>query len=108
VPFGVNHRYDLALDTGDHFLRVQCKTGRLDAGSISFSTRSVRVNGKGVHTRNYRGEIDLFAVYCPPLDRVYAVPVEVAPGCACSLRVEKPANHQQRKIRWAADFELPA
>jgi hypothetical protein len=26
LPHGVNHRYDLVLDQGDEFLRVQCKT----------------------------------------------------------------------------------
>ena len=32
VPFGVNQRYDLVIDAGDRFLRVQCKTGRLRNG----------------------------------------------------------------------------
>jgi PD-(D/E)XK nuclease superfamily protein len=29
LPWGTNHRYDMVLDLGDRFLRVQCKTGRL-------------------------------------------------------------------------------
>ena len=37
VPHGVNHRYDFVLDQGDRFLRIQCKTGRLRNGTISFS-----------------------------------------------------------------------
>jgi hypothetical protein len=108
VPFGVNHRYDLILDLGDTFLRVQCKTGRYRSGSVRFRTHSTRSNRRGVFTRNYDGEIDLFAVYCPDLDRAYAVPVEVASRGECALRVDPTANNQSKKIRWAADFELPA
>ena len=32
TPYGVNHRYDFALDLGDRFLRVQCEPGRLETG----------------------------------------------------------------------------
>lgn len=39
VPWG-SARYDLALDMGDKFIRVQCKTGRLRKGCIVFSTVS--------------------------------------------------------------------
>jgi hypothetical protein len=108
TPFGVNHRYDLVLDVGGRFLRVQCKTGRLRNGSVVFQTRSVRANRMGWYARAYSGEIDLFMVYCRALDRLYAVPVEVAPLGGGRLRVEPAANNQSRGIRWAADFELPA
>jgi PD-(D/E)XK nuclease superfamily protein len=83
-------------------------SGRLRNGSVVLKTRSVRANRMGWYARGYRGEIDLFAVYCPELCRLYAVPVEVAAlGCG-RLRVEPAANNQSRGIRWAADFELPA
>jgi hypothetical protein len=108
TPFGVNHRYDLVLDVDGAFLRVQCKTGRLRNGCVMFRTRSVRTNRNGWFVRAYDGEIDLFAVYCPELDRLYAVPVEVAPHGGGTLRVEPTANNQSLGIRWAADFELPA
>lgn len=96
------------LDTEQGFVRVQCKTGRLSRGCLTFSTRSVRSNQRGSFTKSYAGEIDLFAVHCEALDRVYAVPVEVAPRGECSLRIEPTANNQERKVRWAADFEVPA
>jgi hypothetical protein len=108
TPFGVNQRYDLVLDLDGRFLRVQCKTGRLRNGSVVFHTRSVRANRAGWFARGYEGEIDLFAVYCPELDRLYAVPIEVAPLGGGTLRVAPAANNQSRRIRWAADFELPA
>lgn len=108
MPFGVNHRYDLVLDTDQGFLRVQCKTGKLRKGCVIFSTRSVRANQTGHYFRDYHGEIDMFAVYCEAINRLYAVPIEVAPLGTCSLRVSPTVNNQQQNIRWAADFEVPA
>jgi hypothetical protein len=108
VRHGFNHRYDLVLDAGGRFLRVQCKTGRLRNGCVVFHTRSVRANRSGWFERCYEGEVDLFAVYCAQLHRLYAVPIEVAPRGGGTLRVAPAANNQSRGIRWAADFEVPA
>lgn len=33
LPFSENQRYDLVIDEGDRFVRVQCKTGRLRQGA---------------------------------------------------------------------------
>lgn len=108
TPFGVNQRYDLVLDLGTRFLRVQCKTGRLRNGAVHFSAQSVRSNTKGSVRRPYHGEIDPFAVYCPETGRIYAVPVEDATATFGTLRVDPPANGQAKGVRWAADYELPA
>jgi hypothetical protein len=106
LPHGVNHRYDLVLDQGDEFLRVQCKTGRLRAGRIVFSTKSVRSNTKQVLARSYDGEIDYFAVYCPETNSVYLVAAAGIARGYCALRVEPTANGQSKRINWAADHEL--
>ena len=108
MPFNVNQRYDFVLDMGDHFLRVQCKTGRLRNGAVTFSTESVRSNSREAHRRRYAGEVDWFLVYCPDTERVYAVPIEAASGCAVTLRIAPPENNQGKRIRWAADHVLPA
>jgi hypothetical protein len=108
VPFGVNHRYDFVLDLGNEFLRIQCKTGRLRGGRIIFSTASVRSNTRNAFFRGYTGVADLFMVFCPDTDRLYALPVEEAAKSNCALRVDPTANGQEDGIRWAADYELPA
>lgn len=108
VPFGSNHRYDFALDLEDRFLRVQCKTGRIRRGAVLFNARSVQVNTQRAYTRTYEGQIDLFAVYCPENDRVYAVPAEEATTTVGCLRIDPTANNQAKGVRWAADYELPA
>jgi hypothetical protein len=108
TPFGVNHRYDFVLDMGDRFLRVQCKTGRLRDGAILYNAFSSQSNTRHARTRCYTGEIDLFAVFCPDTGRVYAVPFQDATTAQGTLRIDPPANNQSRRIRWAADYELPA
>ena len=108
LPFGVNQRYDLVLDLGQRLLWVQCKTGRRRGGSIEFPTVSVRSNRAGWFKRDYAGEADLFLVYWPENDRIYAVPVEEAPRSHMYLRVDPPLNGQKRRIRFASDYELPA
>jgi len=108
LPFGVNQRYDLVLENDGKFLKVQCKTGRLREGAIRFSSQSVQSNTSVTRLRNYLGEVDLFAVYCPDNDRVYMIPVADVPLTGMYLRVEKPRNGQRKRVRWAEEYALPA
>jgi hypothetical protein len=108
VPFGVNQRYDLALDLGGRFVRAQCKTGRLRGGVVMFSTKSVQSNSRRSVARDYNGDADVFLVNCPGTRRLYCVPVEEAPITYMYLRVEPTLNGQKSRVRWASDYELPA
>jgi hypothetical protein len=60
----------------------------------------------GFYSRGYVGEADLFLVFCPETDRIYAVPVQDAGKTGGSLRVDPTANKQMKKIVWAVDYEL--
>ena len=40
LPFGENTRYDLVIENGTSFARVQCKTGRLRSGAVRFAACS--------------------------------------------------------------------
>ena len=111
MPFGENVRYDLVIDHDDSFARVQCKTGRLRNGVIRFNTCSYTYHhpnnrGTRVYKHDYRGQADLFGIYCPETDGVYLVPVDDVGINAGSLRVEPTKNRQVKKIRWARDFEV--
>jgi PD-(D/E)XK endonuclease len=109
VPYGTNHRYDLVIDTGTRFLRAQCKTGRLRQGVIKFNTASTRANTLRAYTKPYNsGQIELFLIYCPETERVYALDVDEATSSQGALRVDPTANGQAKRIRWVADHELPA
>jgi hypothetical protein len=109
IPYGTNHRYDIVIDVGGRFLRAQCKTGRLRKGTIIFATASTRANTLRAYTKPYDADqIDLFLIYCPETDRVYALDVGEAAASHGALRVDPAANGQAKRIRWAADHELPA
>lgn len=107
LPFGNGRRYDMVVDTGSEFLRVQCKTGRLRAGAILFSTASSHYHRNGGARRGYRDAADMFGVYCPATGKVYLVPVGDVGEREASLRIEPARNNQAAGIRMAADYELP-
>lgn len=101
--FGDNARYDIIVDIGDELLRVQCKTGRIRNGRVSFNTSSVSPFTN--KQNNYLGQIDLFAIYCPDNDKCYGVPpthVGISKGY---LRIEEPKKRNP-KIVWAETYEL--
>ena len=74
---------------------------------MRFKTRSVRTNTKGSVFRGYEGQIDLFLVFCPETEKVYAVPIEEALDSGLFLRVTPTRNNQAQGIRWASEYELP-
>ena len=111
VPFGENTRYDLVIDDGERFIKVQCKTGRIRNGAVWFSTCSSSYHhpsnrGTKFYQHSYKGEVDVFGVYCPQNDRVYVVPAETVGERACALRIAPTRNNQSKKVRWASEFEL--
>jgi PD-(D/E)XK endonuclease len=108
VPLGVNQRYDLVLDTGDGFVRAQCKTGRLRDGCVVFRTASVQSNTRRSRVRDYAGGADVFLVYSPETRAVYVVPVAEASRSQMLLRVDRSRNAQAQGVHWATDYELPA
>ena len=113
IPFGENQRYDLLIDSGGEYIRVQCKTGRLRSGAIRFNCCSVTYHHptrkkSSQYRQDYKEAADVFGVYCPDTDRVYIVPVTEVGTNAAALRVEPTKNSQRKRVRWAADFELNA
>jgi hypothetical protein len=72
-----------------------------------FATKSTRVNSQRCFARGYRGEIDLFMVYSPHTDKIYAITPEELGETAGTLRVQPTENNQAKGVRWAADYELP-
>lgn len=104
VPFGGGQPYDLMVDLGGFsVLKVQCKTGWLDKNCVSFNTRSTD-HGQG--RRSYVGLAHIFAVYFPPASSVYLVPLGAVGGFRGYMRLEPARNNQQRKVTFAADFEI--
>jgi hypothetical protein len=111
-PLGDYRRYDLvghipAVNGQDaHLIRIQCKTARLskDKSSLNFNTSNI-TGGRGAR-KSYRGDVEFFGVYSPDTNKVYLIPVDVVPEGWATLRLKKPKNNQEKKIIWAADYEL--
>ena len=109
TPFGENTRPDLVIDDGATLSRVQCKTGRLLSGAVAFPTCSTYVHHRNprVAQRDYMGQVDFFAVFCPATTGVYLIPIaDVSTRRQAMLRVEPARNSQRRHIRHAARYEI--
>jgi hypothetical protein len=109
LPFGENTRYDAVIDEDGGLARVQIKTGRLRLGAVRFNVCSCYGHHRNpaTHRRDYRGQVDLFAVYCPETAGVYLVPIaDINVQTSCALRVDPPRNNQRDGVRYAAPYEI--
>ncbi|HLZ61964.1 MAG TPA: group I intron-associated PD-(D/E)XK endonuclease [Ktedonosporobacter sp.] len=115
TPSGKQHRYDLVIEDADgQFWRVQCKTAwsEQDGAYIRFNASNVHyfsINGTKMRApkrRDYRGQIEYFAVYYEALDKVYLIPVNNVGKVSPFLRLTPTKNNQEKNVRWAADYEL--
>ena len=100
LPFGEQHRFDLAYEESGRLVKVQCKSGVARKGAIRFRTHTVCRSS----LRDYRNDIDFFGVYCHDRREVYLVPVGDVPPRGAHLRVEPPQNNQRAKIRAADEY----
>lgn len=100
--FCAHSRVDLVALRGNETLRVQCKTAMLLKNVLYFRTCS---NTKNIR-RPYHGEVDVFGVYSPDMDKVYLVPLDGLGDAGCYLRLRPTANNQAKGIRYAADYEI--
>jgi hypothetical protein len=105
-----DQRYDLVLDLGTGFLRVQCKWAATRGATIVVRCRTCRRARDGLIHRSYQpGEIDGVAAYSPDTRRCYLLPVELSVDCAgVQLRLAPTSNNQATGIRWANDYEFAA
>lgn len=103
-PLGQMHRYDLVIEDGGKFLRVQVKTGWLDHDDSCNTYHYYGVNNRaGTTRRSYTGQCEYFCVYLEKLWKVYLIPINEAGG---TLRLTPTKNGQEKHVRWAKDYEL--
>lgn len=106
-PLSAGLRYDLAIDGGDGtVVRVQCKTGVLKDGFITF--RVCNADARRPSGVPYQGQIEAFGVYCPQNGRTYLIPMSavVMNSSTARLRIEPTRNGQQKGVRQASMFEI--
>ena len=65
IPFGDQPDYDLVMEDGGCFFRIQCKTGRLRNGSVQFNLYTMAQEGgtKKHVRRGYGDRVDMFYVW---------------------------------------------
>jgi hypothetical protein len=104
IPFGGGGAYDFIVDTGVRLLKVQVKTGWRRTGCLLYKGRRRIKDSKRNGMRRYRtDEVDVFAVYDPKDDKLYAAPPTAMATEGC-LRLEPVRNGQRKLIRWACDY----
>jgi len=107
VPFGEHSEYDLVIHKDRRFFPIQCKTGRIQLGSMRFKTYTVvKKLGGGYTRRSYASSVAFYGVYCPDNGQCYLIPAHDTPTSEMSLRLEAPKNNQQKKVRWAREYQL--
>ena len=98
----VDCRFDLLLVEDGTHKTVQCKTGRLQDGSVNFNAYS---NTPRMGTQDY-SDIDYFGVYCFETDAVYLVPTQDVGTAKPHLRVDPVKNGQKDRVRFAKAYKL--
>jgi hypothetical protein len=106
LPFGEGYDADLVISIDDRLVSLQVKSGRIRSGAILFQTTSVMAGPNRKRIRDYRGVVDMFAVYCADNDQTYLVPVDDVPVGVATIRVEAAKNRQRRLVRWADAYLL--
>ena len=113
TPNGYMHRYDLVIEDADgQFWRIQCKTAWLSSDQKTLKFQGCSTLQKGQKGRlttrrnNYQGEVDYFAVYSPDTRKAYLLPISEVGNTENSLRLLPTGNGQERKVKYAADYEL--
>jgi hypothetical protein len=107
-PISNGERYDLVIDNRDGtFSRVQCKTGRLRNGGIIFPTCSTGNGKDGIgRRRDYRGQADIFAIFCPDNNLIYLMPVDEVPLREACLRIDPPRKKGRPGRFMATDYQF--
>ena len=105
TPLTEHSPFDLAVYRDGEFRRVQVKYRTVDKfGKIDVKFSTCWTDKHGTHTVPIdKTEVDLYCIYCPDTDECYYLDPNKFRSNA-SLRVERPKNSQQKRVKFAADF----
>jgi hypothetical protein len=113
-PYGDNQRYDMVVDRGKGFEKVQVKSTSLKNGCIIASTHSIYNTTKISKSVQYTiDDIDTFCIYCRDTKDVYIVPARdyleednKTIRKSIKLRVDPTKNNQQKNVKWANAYKV--
>lgn len=100
TPFGDCEKADLVAEFNGKLQKIQVKTSvKAENGVMKFDLTSSTIHRKnGVKHKYTKNEIDYFACYNIARDKVFLIPIEVAPSTSISIRFEEPKNHQFNNV----------
>jgi hypothetical protein len=108
VPVQDGLPYDLVIERGGVYKRVQCKYRTAENGAVKVPKRNN--DYRGVGTVVYcKANVDAFAIYCPDNKQIYFVLIEELDGISkhLCLRIDSPRNNQAKGVRLAVDYLNP-
>ncbi|ELY47691.1 group I intron-associated PD-(D/E)XK endonuclease [Natronorubrum sulfidifaciens] len=107
VPTYGTDAYDLVVEVGGQFHRLECKTAyRSGAGTVAFETVSNHHRRDDYGGCGYNGRAAYFAVYDPVNDNRYLIPVSEGTGERMELRFRETAADGTPTIDRAEEYLL--
>jgi hypothetical protein len=107
LPVSASSPYDMVICKNNKFYKVQVKYRENRKGYIEIELRRHKTVGKTVrHRAMKKDEVDLYAVYCPEMNKVYYLDEKSITGKQLiRLRIDNPAKLKLNKtIRYAKDY----
>ena len=111
LPFGDSCKYDVAVDTGEKILRIQCKHARWSSDTIQektafeIATCCLTTNTKKTTRYKYSDkEIDYFYTWFE--GQGYLVSIQEATGNTFRWRYEYPSSGQKQGIHIANEYKV--
>ena len=102
-------RYDLVIKNGQNFYTVQVKMGyhyrEKNSLYLRFNTSSKNSNGK---RKNYKNQVDFFAVVYPLTDDCYIIPVHKLPNYDAKLKLKSFLKNRMdhHNTIYAGEYEI--
>ena len=102
-PMNPNSSYDLVIEKGGKFTRIQIKYCTLTHGVLRVELERPNRNILPYNKR----EVDAIGAFEAKHHKFYLIPLDkTSTKSEFRLRVEKAKNSQKKHIHWASDFEI--
>lgn len=94
TPFAEETTYDIVVDNGGTFTKVQVKSSRSKGdGKIVFNCHSTPWTDSSEARQYTKEDIDVFAVFSSEYDECYCVPLEDANNYTMTLNIDEDSKH---------------
>ena len=108
-PFGDNARYDFIVDVNNKLYKFQVKycNSITENNSVVCPCASSKNHTTNKVYSTYQNDVDYIAFYVVPYNQLAIIPIEeIGSHKSITLRVDKPKNNQDNKIRYLEDYTV--